>query len=234
MGATGDFSENSLSGLSANDQAPNLAAALKQSQIDIEIEKGALARTLHDDLGGLLVGAIMDVGWISNHPSLPAELREKLERAQGLLKAAIDLKRELIENLRPTLLENVGLFSTLRWHMKARCEYAAIPYTVSLPAAEQTLSPEVRIGIFRIFQEALKDILATYSAGDLSLRVEITGDALHCHLFYRGAGAALPQPGQMFSSETSMHHRAGQVGGVVRWKKSGRGSHMHLEIPIIH
>ena len=107
----------------------DLSSALQQSQVDAENGHYALARTLHDDLGGLLVGAIMDVGWIANQPALPENCREKLSRAQGLLKAAIDLKRELIENLRPTLLDNVGLFSTLQWHLKDRCKSAAISYT---------------------------------------------------------------------------------------------------------
>ena len=91
-----------------------VSAALEQLQIDIEVEKSELARTLHDDLGGLLVGAIMDVSWISQHPGLPEIMKDKVVRAQGLLRAAIDIERELIENIRPTLLDNVGLFSALR------------------------------------------------------------------------------------------------------------------------
>ena len=69
-------------------------------------------------------GAIMDMGWIANQPDLPPAVKDKLARAQGLMRAAIDMKRELIETLRPTLLYNVGLYPTLRWHMKASCHAA--------------------------------------------------------------------------------------------------------------
>jgi signal transduction histidine kinase len=230
MGSTDDF-DSSVGGLSVNDQASEVAAALNQAQIDIEAEKSALVRTLHDDLGGLLVGAIMDMGWISSQHGLPQVVRDKLSRAQGLLKAAIDLKRELIETLRPTLLDNVGLFSTLRWHMKARCEGAAIPYAASLPASEEALSSEIRIGVFRIFQEALGEVLSTHSDGDLALKVEIIGDTLHCHLIHQSSELADNQINRASSSETSMHHRARRLGGLMRWKKTGAGSHMHLQVP---
>jgi signal transduction histidine kinase len=85
----------------------DLTNALERSQSDIEREKAALVRMLHDDLGGLLVGAIMDIGWIFLQAGHSEPVREKLARATGLLRAAIDLKRELIESLRPTLLDNV-------------------------------------------------------------------------------------------------------------------------------
>ena len=217
---------------SVDDPDSCLADALKQAQIDVEKERSALARSLHDDLGGFLVAAIMDIGWTAAHPDLPEVVRCKLSRAQGLLRAAIDVKRELIERLRPTLLDNVGLFTTLRWHMKTRCEAAAIPYTANLPASEQALSPEIRVGIFRIFQEALTHVISTYRSGDLSLEVKMDGDTLHCHLVHQaerhfpdGYGCSFP--------ETWMHHRAKWVGGSVRWEKMVTGSHMHLAVPTL-
>src|ERR1700722_4281720 len=90
---------------SPNDDAPALVAAFRQSHVDIEAERSALARTLHDDIGGLLVGAIMDMGWISNQPGLAVTVEAKLARAQALMRTAIDMTRELVENLKPTLLD---------------------------------------------------------------------------------------------------------------------------------
>jgi signal transduction histidine kinase len=218
--------------LSLHDEAPALAAALNQSQIDIEAEKSVLVRTLHDDLGGLLVGAIMDMGWIANQSGLPGVVKDKLARAQGLMRAAIDLKRELIENLRPSLLENVGLYSTLRWAMKASCEAAGVPYTESFPTCEPIMmSTQVKIGVFRIFQEALKSALGQSSPVDLSLTVEVIGGTLHCHLIHRSTAhvaVASVQP-----SDTTMHHRATRIGGTLHWSKTPMGGrHMHLQVPL--
>jgi signal transduction histidine kinase len=111
--------------------APGPAAASASSLIEhiqgvMEHQKAMLARDLHDELGGLLVGAVMDLAWAEQHMSAPpAELKQKLVRARQTLAAAIDMKRKLIEELRPTLLDNVGLFAALRWHVEAACKRAA-------------------------------------------------------------------------------------------------------------
>ncbi len=197
--------------------------------MDVEAEKSALVRSLHDDLGGLLVGAIMDIGWISQQAGLPDAVKEKVVRAQGLLRAAIEMKRRLIENIRPTLLDHVGLFSTLRWHMKESCDAANLTYTESYPDLEHAINPEVRIGVFRIFQEALKHVLANGRPSDLSLKVDVVNDTLHCHLTHSNSPVATdPHP----SVETSLHHRAQQVGGTVEWVNTQGGSHLHLTVPL--
>lgn len=217
---------------SPNDEVLALVAALNQSQIDIEDEKSALVHTLHDDLGGLLVGAVMDMGWIANRSDLPDIVRKKLTRTQGLMCAAIDMNRELIENLRPSLLDNVGLYSTLRWHMKASCQAAAVPYTESFPNAEQMMNTEIKIGVFRICQEALKNALGQSVPTDLSLNVEVIGATLHCHLIHRSTAQDVREE-SVRSPETSMHHRAERVGGTLQWSKSLTGLRdMHLQVPL--
>jgi signal transduction histidine kinase len=216
---------------SPNDDASALIAAFKQSHVDIEAEKGALARILHDDIGALLVGAVMDMGWIANQPGLADTVEDKLVRAQGLMRAAIDMTRELVENLKPTLLDNVGLYPTLRWHIKASCKAAAIPYTESFPAYEDPMLPEVRIGVFRIFQEALKNVLSQCTTTGLSVKVEVLGDTLHCHLTNESRLRSAPAA-RSASAETSMHLRAQRVGGTLQWSRTTAGRHLHLQVPL--
>ncbi len=226
-----DSSPAGSSRSSPNDDAPALVAALKQSHVDMEAEKDALARTLHDDIGGLLVGAIMDMGWIANQPGLANTVETKLARAQGLMRAAIDMTRELVESLKPTLLDNVGLYPTLRWHMKASCTAACIPYTETFPVSEDPMPPEVRIGIFRIFQEALKDVLSQRTPIGLSVKVEVISDILHCHLIHQSEGRCAAAA-HSASPETSMHLRAQRVGGTLRWSRTTAGRHLHLQVPL--
>jgi signal transduction histidine kinase len=217
---------------SSPNEALALAAALNQSQIDIEAEKSALVRALHDVLGGLLVGAIMDMGWIAKQPGLPDAVEGKLARAQVLMRSAIDMARDLIENLRPTLLDDVGLYSTLRWHMRASCEAASVSYKESVPSSEQTMNTEIKIGVFRIFQEALKSALSQSAPADLALAVEVIGDTLHCHLVHRSTAQDVGEHSAP-SPETSMHHRAERVGGTLQWSKTPTGGrHMHLQVPL--
>jgi signal transduction histidine kinase len=127
----------------------------------MELQKALLARELHDELGGLLVGAVMDLAWAEQHDTAPpAELKQKLVRARQTLAAAIDLTRKLIEDLRPTLLDNVGLFAALRWHVQAACKRAGLTCTVQVPEEEQRFLPNIPIALFRIVQEALAVIVA--------------------------------------------------------------------------
>src|ERR1700730_11303739 len=99
------------------DPAASASSLIEHIQGVMEHQKAVLARDLHDELGGLLVGAVMDLAWVEQHMSAPpAELKQTLVRARQTLAAAIDMKRKLIEELRPTLLDNVGVFAALRWH----------------------------------------------------------------------------------------------------------------------
>jgi signal transduction histidine kinase len=216
----------------AIDDALALAAAFTQSHIDIEGEKSAMARTLHDDIGGLLVGAIMDMGWIANQPDLADTVKTKLTRGLGLMHAAVDMKRELVENLKPTLLDNVGLYPALRWHIKATCKAAAVPYTESFPESEKSVASEVRIGVFRIFQEALREMLSQRISTGLSVIVEVIGGILHCHLIHQSEGRS-DNAAQSTSPEISMHLRARRIGGTVQWSETSTGQHLHLQVPLM-
>ncbi len=140
----------------------------------MELQKAALARELHDELGGLLVGAVMDLAWAEQHPTAPpAELRQKLVRARQTLAAAIDMKRKLIEDLRPTLLDNVGLLAALRWHIQTACRRAGLTCEVQVPEDEPRFPPNIAITLFRIVQEALAVVLARKPVGSASLSVTL-------------------------------------------------------------
>jgi signal transduction histidine kinase len=143
------------------DEEPAASSLIAHIQGAMEHQKALLARELHDELGGLLVGAVMDLAWAEQHLSAPpAELRQKLTRARQTLAAAIDLKRKLIEDLRPTLLDNVGLFAALRWHVAAACKRAGLSCTIDIPEEERRFLPNIPIVLFRIVQEALAVIVA--------------------------------------------------------------------------
>lgn len=145
----------------------------------MEHQKAVLARDLHDELGGLLVGAVMDLAWAEQHLSAPpAELKQKLVRARQTLAAAIDIKRKLIEELRPTLLDNVGLFAALRWHVEAACKRAGIPCIIDVPEDERRFLPNVPIVLFRIVQEALAVIMARKPVASAEFAVTVDRRAL--------------------------------------------------------
>jgi signal transduction histidine kinase len=155
------------------DQATRFQAYLQRIS---ELEKTTLVRELHDDLGGLLVGAAMDLAWAEQNWNVKSgEAHAKCTRARHSLAAAIDLKRKLGEKLRPSLLENVGLFAALRWQVKAICDETGLKCHIDLPEAELRLAPEAAIMLFRIVQEAFAQFHITAS-GTVDLEVSTDQD----------------------------------------------------------
>ena len=110
----------------------------------------AIARELHDEFGGLLVGAMMDLAWVGQRQDVPPELKAKLQRAQQTLSQAIDRKRQLIEELRPTLLLNVGLYAGWRWHAKLIRERIGTQFEMDLPHGEPAFTNPGAIALYRI------------------------------------------------------------------------------------
>lgn len=179
-------------------------------QASIESERSQLTRQLHDDLGGMLVGALMDVAWVESRLQSP-ELRAKLGRARESLRAAVDLKRNLIEGMRPTLLENVGIFAAMRWHFAKFCEARGLECPASFPVTEPALKPHVAIGIYRITEEALRLISGPLQARAISLSAEVSGTSLSVQFSHDGAAisdqqlAELPEFKSMSERISTLH-----------------------------
>src|SRR5579864_5559322 len=139
-----------------------------------EQEKAALSRELHDELGGLLVAARMDLSWLqerlgSNDP----EVREYFARVQQALQSGVDIKRRVIESLRPTLLDNLGLVPALRWQVADYCARAGLKHVEQYPSDELRLTPQASIVVFRIVQEALTNVLKHARAHTVEVAIEV-------------------------------------------------------------
>jgi signal transduction histidine kinase len=180
-------------------------------QASIEQERSHLTRQLHDDLGGLLVGALMDVAWVEARLQAP-ELQAKLGRARDSLRAAVDLKRNLIEGMRPTLLENVGIFAAMRWHFAKYCEAADLKCTAHLSVTEPALKPNMAIGVYRITEEALQLISGPLKARSITLGAEVSGSDLKVQLSHDGVALSEEQLADLPEFK-SMAQRISTLGG---------------------
>ena len=170
-------------------------ALIAHIQNATEQQKALLARELHDELGGLLVGAVMDVAWAEQHPGATGDLKLKLLRARQTLSAAIDLKRRLIEELRPTLLDNVGLFAALRWHIQSTCKHADLECAIDLPEEEERrFLPNIPIALFRIVQEAFALIIAQPQAASAEFSVVIDPKSLTLKMSRKHGDATMSTP----------------------------------------
>jgi signal transduction histidine kinase len=212
-------------------EASNDSALITYLQSSAETEKAELARELHDDLGGLLVGALMDVAWAEAQSDIGPQSLAKLQRARQSLRSAVELKRRLIENVRPTLLDNVGLFGALRWHLKQMCEGANFTCVSTFPEMELTLSPDRGIALFRIIQEALQLITQLLNAKKMDLAVAVENSALHLKISHDGAAGG---PGELRDAPAfaSMRHRITVIAGTIEIRTGLRPSQWCIAIPL--
>jgi signal transduction histidine kinase len=147
------------------DPNASVAGLISHLQTVTEREKAGLARELHDELGGLLVAASMDLAWlereIATAPESPrsGEVHRRLGRLKDCLAGAVDIKRKIIEELRPTLLDNVGLFAALRWLVSTTAARTGLASVIRFPAAEPHFKPDAAIALFRMAQEGIGIVL---------------------------------------------------------------------------
>ena len=181
-----------------------------------EQEKSALSRELHDELGGLLVAARMDLSWLQQRlPTADPSIEQRFKRIHESLSAGVDLKRRVVEELRPTLLDNMGLFTALRWQFKETCRRTGLRCTETIPEGELKFSPDAAIGVFRIAQEALTNILKHSEAKSADLFIAIDRDTFTLRITDDGKG--IPSARLMTSTShglASMRHRIAGLGGT--------------------
>jgi signal transduction histidine kinase len=175
----------------------------------------AVARELHDELGGLLVGAMMDLAWVKQRLGVPGEVSEKLARAQQTLAQAIGRTRRLVEELRPSLLENVGLFAALRWYVNEACERADVTPTLGLPELQPPLNAAAAIALYRITEALLSAVLRQARAG-ITVNISIAADTLILKILGdRPENAAETDDAREPGELNSIAHRVRSLGGTL-------------------
>jgi signal transduction histidine kinase len=190
---------------------------------------------LHDELGGLLVGARMDISWAEQHlPAGDTDMKQRLNRVQQNLSAGIDLKRRIIEELRPTLLDNVGFVAALRWQFKETLARTDLKCTEYFPDEEPKFTAEAAIALFRIAQEAFTNIAKHSGAKEVHVSLDIDDDTVVFRITDDGRG--IPQGSFSASGShglASMRHRVRALEGTfdVNTFPSG-GTSLIVRIPV--
>jgi signal transduction histidine kinase len=189
-----------------------------------EHDKAELASELHDDLGGFLIGAVMDLSILAPRiATLGKDAQDKLGRIRQSLGSAIELTRRITEQLRPTLLDNVGLFAALRWQLKNACARNNVACTDALPVAEPKLTARASIALFRSTQEALFIGVERPGVTQLELAGSMDGSALCLQI--SGDGKGLSDQASEITNLVleSIRHRIRALGGAVTLQNPSQG-----------
>jgi signal transduction histidine kinase len=151
-----------------------LSRLVTHMQNSAEAEKSALAKELHDELGGLITAAKMDMQWLSARigGSLDAASDEKFKSVMQMLNQAMTMKRRVVESLRPSLLDHFGLAVALRSHFEEQCRASGIDCVASLPDETLDLPPATQLALFRVAQQVLSSVLVRGNAKHVELVME--------------------------------------------------------------
>ncbi len=201
-----------------------------------EREKAALARELHDELGGLLVATKIDVSWLRKRVDDGSEASKlRWERVLRCMDEGLSLKRRVIESLRPTLLDNVGLVAALGWLVDESLRRAGIVCEEKYPENVPELSPDARIAVFRVVQECFMNILKHSKAKSVLLLVTAEDDQLS--VVVRDDGVGIDE-GRIETSQShgllGMRHRIESLEGsfTVRSLGAGVGTECRFTLPL--
>ena len=201
-----------------------------------EDEKSKLARDIHDELGGILVSAKMDVAWVEErlverHPDYAA----KLARAQAALDDGVDIKRRIVEDLRPTLLDNLGLAAALDWQVHEICDRAGLHSTIETPDDDSAIPPGTAIALYRIVQEALTNIVKYAHAKNVTVEMLVGGGEISLVIDDDGVGISeSDQSNLMAHGITGMRQRVYALHGEFSIRRRGEsGTRIEVSVPLV-
>lgn len=200
-----------------------------------EEERKHIAREIHDELGQELTVLKMDVGsLVKKLPLTDVVIRERLASFSGLIDNIVQSVRRIASELRPSLLDDLGLPAAIAWHMEEFEKRSGIKAHFTEPKDEWILPDAVKINLFRIVQEATTNIGRHSKATEVHVNLERKDHSIALRVFDNGVG---------FNTETvckgntlgilGMRERASIVGGKLEIKTApGNGSEILVSVPL--
>jgi len=200
-------------------------------QTSVEMERAAIAREIHDDVGGSLTALKFDLAWIKRHAQDEA-VRQRVESALETVTYAIEASQRIMHNLRPAILEQ-GLVAAVQW-MAARFERrTGITTTMRTSHEQMNLPAGVPLVAYRTAQEALTNVSKHANATRVDIEMSVDSGVLTLELSDNGQGIA---PGDLAKARSfgirGLHERAATVGGWVDLSSNSKGTSLILSVPL--
>lgn len=201
-------------------------------QTTIENERQRVARELHDELGALLTAAKFDVARIKSRlPGDLPEIRERLAHLDNSLNTGIALKRQIIEDLRPSSLSNLGLVTALGILLKEFGERSGLSIEQNLQSLQ--LAPSAELTMFRLVQEALTNIAKHAQASVVSVSLISNGEFAELIVKDNGIGFDPSTEKVLSHGLAGMQFRVLADGGeFIVHSQIGAGTQIQARLPI--
>ena len=197
-----------------------------------EEERAHIAREIHDELGQVLTGIKMEVGWLQKRLTEP-QLLEKTESMSKLIDSTVQTVRKIATGLRPEMLDDMGLVAAIGWQAKDFQKRTGIRCRVKLPP--ETVKPDIDVATtsFRIFQEILTNVARHSRATRVDIDLEVSDAEVRMQVQDNGVGITEGDlHGRKSLGLLGMHERALLFGGEVNITGApGQGTRVAVVIP---
>jgi two-component system sensor histidine kinase UhpB len=192
-----------------------------------EAERIGIARDLHDEVGQVLTGVLLQLGSIAE--AVPQH-REDLDEAKSAVRAALDEVRRISSELRPEMLEHLGLVSALTELTSTFDRVSGVGVERRFDQELPRLAPESELAIYRIAQESLTNVARHAHASRVVISLEGGSDSVVLRVADDGRGFAGPP--DEHGGLRSMRERALLIDGALAIKPApGGGVEVRLEVP---
>jgi signal transduction histidine kinase len=209
-------------------------AALRGLNQTLEEEARRIAHALHDEAGQLLVSVHLAVKEVAD--GLPPRARDQMMKIRAPLDEIERHLRRLSHELRPTVLDDLGLVPALEYLVQGVGERAGIPIAVEGPKSPR-LAPPVEVALYRVVQEAVRNATKHSRASRVDIRLRVKDGEARCTVKDDGHGFDVPttlaRKGDRGLGLIGMRERLNALGGRLTIDSSpGRGTELSITIPL--
>jgi PAS domain S-box-containing protein len=219
-----------------SEQLRALSASLRSAR---EAEGGRIAREIHDELGAALTSLKWDLEGIGNalagySQPPPGRLREKIESMMRLADTTINTVRRIASELRPSILDDLGLVSAIQWQTKQFEARTGITSYCHCAFEDLDFDHEQSTAIFRIFQEALTNVLRHAQATRVDIAIAADAGQFVLTISDNGRGITTEEKSRSKSlGLVGMYERAYLIGGRIDIAGvNGEGTLVTVRVPI--
>jgi PAS domain S-box-containing protein len=218
--------------LASHEQLRELAHRLRSVR---EQERAVMARQIHDELGQALSALHLDVAWLRARLHVEdVVLEEKTRSMAALIESSIGRVRTLATELRPAVLDSLGLLAAIEWETQQFTRRTGIPCTHELPPGPPAVDADRSTDVFRILQEALTNVARHAGAREVVVTLRFWRNELQLSVSDDGRGitaAEIASPQAL--GLVGMRERALLWDGTVEWRaRDGGGTVVNLRLPL--
>jgi signal transduction histidine kinase len=202
-----------------------------------EDERRRIARELHEEIGQMLSALIMTLHATERSlVSLPPEVPRQMTYLRGVAESTLEEIRKIVGDLRPTMLDELGLLAAVRAHAHRVLESAGVTVEIETSGLATRLRPAVETALFRIIEESLTNVTRHAGATQVALRIVRSGRTVRATITDNGAGfvpALIPRADEGRGMGVfAMQERAALMGGHVEVRSHpGEGTCIDVMLP---